>query len=308
MDHDRRTALVTGVTGFLGRRVASELRASGWNVVGVATRSRDWPLSLLDEYHALRLPAEELGELVARVKPNACVHCAGRASVDLSVTDPGADFEASVVVTAQLLEVLRREAPRCRVVYASSAAVYGQPTQLPIAESCAGPPLSPYGDHRRVSGELGREYAEAVRDRLHRGADLLRLRTGAARSALVPRGWAVGGLHRRGASREPSALAGRRDTASRARTRARRRSRRWPRRVRRVEPGGAPRALSADDRVLVDSRTLAEDDLDAPAGAIHPALPSVPEWPSSSHQTSPRTWWGSPCGRASRSSSSGATG
>ena len=155
-----RTALVTGVSGFLGRHVARALVAGGWSVVGLATGPpENAPLHLLKGYESMTLPSPALGELLRAWKPDACIHCAGRASVDMSMREPMNDFEASVSVTAGLLEALRNHAADCRAVYVSSAAVYGEPVRLPITEQDAPRPISPYGFHRHICEQLCLEYA-----------------------------------------------------------------------------------------------------------------------------------------------------
>jgi UDP-glucose 4-epimerase len=75
------------------------------------------------------------------------------------MSDPRADFEASVTVTADLLEQIRQHAPTCRTVCISSAAVYGDPDRLPITEDGPIQPISAYGFHRRMCEELCEEYA-----------------------------------------------------------------------------------------------------------------------------------------------------
>jgi UDP-glucose 4-epimerase len=158
---DSGAALVIGTTGFLGRHVARELHEQGWRVAGIGTRpAENAPLEVLKTYHALTLPSESLGPLVRAIDPSVCVHCAGRASVDLSLTEPAADFGAAAGVTAGVLEALRVHAPACRLVYVSSAAVYGQPAELPVTESQDLRPMSPYGHHRVIAEQLCREYAE----------------------------------------------------------------------------------------------------------------------------------------------------
>jgi UDP-glucose 4-epimerase len=155
-----RTALVTGVSGFLGRHVARALVAEGWSVVGLASGPpENAPLHLLEAYHRLILPSAALAQLLRASPPQACVHCAGRASVDMSMRRPSEDLEGSVSVTAGLLEALRCEAPLCRTVYVSSAAVYGEPSRLPIREDDPARPISPYGFHRFLCEQLCLEYA-----------------------------------------------------------------------------------------------------------------------------------------------------
>jgi UDP-glucose 4-epimerase len=143
--------LITGAAGFLGRSIVKQLDVAGWRVLAVDSVSKEdaaMPASVI--YRQLFLPDLELGRLVVKFQPNACVHCAGRASVADSIRDPQADFESGVALTAALLEVLRNKARDCRTIFLSSAAVYGQPECLPVDESVPCRPMSPYGYHKRI--------------------------------------------------------------------------------------------------------------------------------------------------------------
>ncbi|MCF2146325.1 SDR family oxidoreductase [Desmonostoc muscorum LEGE 12446] len=154
-----KTVLITGVTGFIGRYVARQFAEAGWNVVGLGTRpTENAPIQSLSSYHQLTLPANVLADLVQQVQPHVCIHCAARASVNLSVTEPEQDFSASVDVTFNVVNTLRLHAPQCRVIYLSSAAVYGNPQTLPIYESQTPQPISPYGFHRLISEQICTEF------------------------------------------------------------------------------------------------------------------------------------------------------
>ena len=80
--------------------------------------------------------------------PHVLVHCAGRASVGISFEDPLADFHGNSVLTYSILDSLRLHAPACRFINLSSAAVYGNPSALPVTEDTAIAPISPYGFHK----------------------------------------------------------------------------------------------------------------------------------------------------------------
>jgi len=70
------------------------------------------------------------------------------------MTNPYQDFQRNVGTICAVLEYVRLHAPRARVVYPSSAAVYGNVTTLPIREDAPLAPVSPYGIHKRVVEEL----------------------------------------------------------------------------------------------------------------------------------------------------------
>lgn len=155
-----KIALVTGGSGFLGQHVAADLSKHGWTVIGMDNRPLpDGMPRGFDAYYEITLPDPMLAAVVNRHRPELCIHCAGGASVEISIDNPRADFFAGPVVTFELLEALRQHAPRCRVVYPSSAAVYGNPEQLPVTESAAIAPISPYGFHKYQCEQLCVEYS-----------------------------------------------------------------------------------------------------------------------------------------------------
>lgn len=131
----------------------------GWSVIGTGTSSAEnAPVSSLTRYERLELPSPLLSNLVREVKPDICIHCAGRASVPLSLKHPSEDFQANIVCTFNLLETLRMYAPDCRLIYLSSAAVYGNPESLPVRENQELVPISPYGFHKLISEQLCKEF------------------------------------------------------------------------------------------------------------------------------------------------------
>ena len=106
------TILITGAAGFLGRHVAREFSQTGGKVVGVdVVAAENSGLGPNVEYARLTLPSPAFGELLQRTQPAALIHCAGRASVANSLTDPGADFRDGTVLTFEVLDALRRVTP-----------------------------------------------------------------------------------------------------------------------------------------------------------------------------------------------------
>lgn len=155
-----KTILITGAAGFLGRHSAREFAQAGCRVVGVdVAAAENSGLGPNIEYARLTLPSPAFRELIRRTQPTALIHCAGRASVANSMSDPGADFRDGTVLTFEVLDTLRTAAPHCRFVLLSSAAVYGNPASLPVTEEHACAPLSPYGYHKQQSELLCEEFA-----------------------------------------------------------------------------------------------------------------------------------------------------
>jgi UDP-glucose 4-epimerase len=94
------------------------------------------------------------------------VHLAGGSSVGAALANPREDFFRTVATTAELLEWIRLDAPECRLLAISSAAVYGAGHPGAIAEDAPLLPYSPYGHHKRVMEELCRSYAASFGTRV----------------------------------------------------------------------------------------------------------------------------------------------
>ena len=92
--------------------------------------------------------------------PSTIFHLAGGSSVGLSIAQPYEDFSRTVASTARLLEWLRGSATDCRLIVASSAAVYGAESQRADLRWTPQPvPMSPYGQHKLMMEQLCRSYA-----------------------------------------------------------------------------------------------------------------------------------------------------
>jgi UDP-glucose 4-epimerase len=157
------TALITGVAGFIGRHVAHEFAQLGWEVVGCdrAKVSKEFrALWGLSTFAHLDLIQENLDDLLKQNRPDVLIHAAGPASVPDSMIDPLGDFESSAVALFRVLESIRRCRPECRLIFLSSAAVYGNPQTLPVKENHPLAPISPYGFHKVICEDIIKEFHE----------------------------------------------------------------------------------------------------------------------------------------------------
>lgn len=148
------TILVTGGAGFIGSHLVERLLAAG-HTVRVLDNLSTGKRENLPRHSALDVQIGDIRDLGAVQTAvhgvTAVYHLAAVASVQASIDDPVGTHGANLVGTLHLLEVGRR-AGVTRFIYASSAAVYGDTTQLPIAESCVLRPLSPYAADK-LAGE-----------------------------------------------------------------------------------------------------------------------------------------------------------
>jgi UDP-glucose 4-epimerase len=155
--------LVTGGAGFIGSVVAARLLEAGHEV---------WVLDDLSTGHLDAVPkgarfhqgrVHDVDGLIARARPDAVAHLAAFSLVAESVRHPGKYEENNVVGTRRLLEAMRRHGVG-RIVFSSSAAVYGEPEVVPIDEEAPCHPLNPYGQTKLLMDKaLG---AAAVADGL----------------------------------------------------------------------------------------------------------------------------------------------
>lgn len=158
---NKRRVLVTGAGGFLGQHIVAAMASQGWRVVGLDCH----PMADLEalqrqvmEWHTVTLPSADLDQILARLQPDLLIHAAGPASVSASVSVPYTDFDGSLPVFFQVLDAVRRLVPECKVIFLSSAAVYGNPPHLPISEDAPLRPISPYGYHKLLCEKLAEEF------------------------------------------------------------------------------------------------------------------------------------------------------
>ncbi len=154
-----KRVVITGVGGFIGRALAESYMDSGVSVFGVSSPTGGAAPAGLADLIRLRLPDRALRGKLAEWRPDLVFHCAGCALPARSLSDPSSDFVSAVPAIQEILEGLRLKAPGAHLVMLSSAAVYGQPENLPVAESDPIKPLSPYGYHKRMAELLCEEYS-----------------------------------------------------------------------------------------------------------------------------------------------------
>jgi UDP-glucose 4-epimerase len=151
--------LITGAAGFIGRHIAREFSNQGWYVVGMGRGDwPDWQEYGISAWHRCDITSETLVEFVFLIY--VFFYFAGGASVGFSIDQPSVDFDLTVRITSNVLEYIRLHSPYTKLVYPSSAAVYGQVKMLPITEGAPLNPLSPYGVHKQMAEALCQRHAQ----------------------------------------------------------------------------------------------------------------------------------------------------
>ncbi len=148
--------IVIGSQGFIGQHLSRFLQ----NMPNAEVDKADiLPLKAVD-YTQLSPQNLDFSAIFRPKSYDVCINCAGAANVSLSFAQPQTDFDLNVQYVAALLESIRIFNPNCKFINLSSAAVYGNPAQIPVAETADIQPLSPYGFHKKMSELLCQEYAQ----------------------------------------------------------------------------------------------------------------------------------------------------
>src|SRR5690242_17631010 len=144
--------LVTGITGFIGSRLAARLVERGDDVYGLVRHSSERELkrieSIVPRIHLIEGDLVRFHSVLSAVEtsdPNIVFHLGALTPVRLSFDDPypyiGINFDGTV----NLVHSIVRQSPNTRLIAASTAEVYGwQPDGRPIPETATLNPASPY--------------------------------------------------------------------------------------------------------------------------------------------------------------------
>jgi UDP-glucose 4-epimerase len=138
--------LVTGGAGYIGSHTCKELARQGYEVVVFDNLELGHKENLRfgDFFQGdLRSPAD-IAAVFAKYAFDGVIHFAAYASVPDSVANPAKYFQNNIVGGLNLLEGMRA-AGVSKIVFSSSAAVYGEPEESPITEGSRKQPTNPYG-------------------------------------------------------------------------------------------------------------------------------------------------------------------
>jgi UDP-glucose 4-epimerase len=162
--------LLTGGTGFIGSHTCVELMAAGWSPVVVDNLANS-SAAVLDRIetisghrppfiHADIRDRDALDRVFRQHRVEAVVHLAGLKAVGESVANPCLYYENNVAGTLALVEAMQRHEIK-RIVFSSSATVYGPAETMPIPEDAPLGPINPYGRTKLMIEQILRDLAGA---------------------------------------------------------------------------------------------------------------------------------------------------
>jgi len=158
-----KKVLVTGGAGFIASHLVDLLVEKGADVT-VIDNLKDGKIENLekskDKIYFKKVDVRdywEVNKIIRERKIKIIFHFAANANVPYSVEDPKYDFETNALGTFNLLKSCVDNTIE-KIIYASSAAIYGEPKYIPIDEEHPLNPISPYGASKLAGEKLGFAY------------------------------------------------------------------------------------------------------------------------------------------------------
>jgi len=147
--------LIIGSKGFVGNNLFIFLKNKNYKVYG-ADVMVDYKVN--DTYFLVDATNADFHSIFEKNNFDACINCSGAASVPDSLNNPLRDYTLNTLNVFKILDGIKKYQPECKFINLSSAAVYGNPQQLPIKEDAQPNLVSPYGAHKYQSEQICQEF------------------------------------------------------------------------------------------------------------------------------------------------------
>jgi UDP-glucose 4-epimerase len=145
--------LILGSEGFIGSHLVTYFEALKYEVT-----KADIVLRQARNYLLINPESPNFAGIFMQQKFEACINATGAANVQLSFDYPGMDYNLNTSNVYAILDSIRQYNPGCKFINLSSAAVYGNPSSLPISEEAKLRPVSPYGYHKMYSEDICKQF------------------------------------------------------------------------------------------------------------------------------------------------------
>lgn len=141
-----KNILVTGGAGYIGSHTCKALAAKGYTPIAYDNLSNghEWAVKWGPFIKGDISDRALLDEVFTKYKPSGIIHFAAFIEVGESVRNPGNFYRNNSCGTLTVMEAMHDHGCE-RIVFSSTAAVYGMPEKMPIMESHAQWPVNPYG-------------------------------------------------------------------------------------------------------------------------------------------------------------------
>jgi UDP-glucose 4-epimerase len=157
------SVLVTGGAGYIGSIVVEELIQQGYEVVVLdnlqeGNREAVSPAAVFVEGNIA--DRELLLRTFAEHGIESVIHMAAETTIEFSMTDPQRYFVNNVLHGINLLDVMLASGVK-KIVFSSTAAIYGEPKQIPITETHPTEPINAYGESKLMFEKILKWYHQA---------------------------------------------------------------------------------------------------------------------------------------------------
>ena len=157
---NKKTALITGITGQDGAYLSRLLLSKGYEVIGLVRSNSHTNknglirLGILENVTLLECDLMDLSQLIQIIstcKPVEIYNLAAQSSVSLSFAQPIGTFSFNTMSVFNLLEAIKLVDKRIKLYHASSSEMYGKVEKLPIIENTVFHPVSPYATSKAAA-------------------------------------------------------------------------------------------------------------------------------------------------------------
>lgn len=159
--------LITGGAGFIGTHLVEKLKRDYEVYIYVIDNlsnkksienMRNLKDTITSFFQEDIRDKEKIGKIIRDCKIDSCVHLAAMISVPESMVDPFTTMDVNMTGTLNVVQACISNSVK-RFVYASSAAVYGHASVLPVTENSQLQPISPYGASKASAEEIINGYS-----------------------------------------------------------------------------------------------------------------------------------------------------
>ncbi len=157
-----KAVIVTGGAGYVGSHTCKALADAGYVPVVFDNlyRGNDWSVKWGPFERGDILDIERISEVIKKYNPVAVMHFAALAYVGESVQSPQKYYKNNVCGTLSLLTAMR-DCGVNKLVFSSTAAVYGMPEEIPIPETHPKRPVNPYGITKLTVEHMIKDFSRA---------------------------------------------------------------------------------------------------------------------------------------------------
>lgn len=158
-----KKCLITGIAGFVGSYLRTSLlrQFPEIELYGIHRTGENGNYTDYNRYELDIRDSEAVSNLIRNIKPDLIFHLAAQPFVPKAISDPWETLDINVKGTLNILEALKQLERPCRMVYISSADVYGKQkdSAYPLNESILPNPINPYSASKYAAEIYCRQYA-----------------------------------------------------------------------------------------------------------------------------------------------------